>query len=160
MTPVRIGIATAACLLALSLGVSLLHAFQGMATPPQSNRRAPTIQTNLAPITVDFRDIAEAAGLSASNVSGSPSHKKYILETTGQGVGIFDYDNDGFPDIFVVNATTLDGTEGRQPTSHLYRNLGNLHFRDVTREAGLTRSGWGKVSASEITTTTDSAIYL
>jgi len=144
MTPVRIGIAAAACVLVLSLGVSLLHAFQGMATPPKSNRRAPAIQTNLAPIKVDFRDVADAAGLSASNVSGSPSHKKYILETTGQGVGIFDYDNDGLPDIFVVNATTLDGAQGQQPTNHLYRNLGNLRFQDVTAAAGLMQSGWGQ----------------
>jgi hypothetical protein len=144
MTRVRAGIAVSGCVATILLGVSLLPAFQGMATAPRPNRRAPTIETNLPPITVDFRDIAEAAGLSASNVSGSPSHKKYILETTGQGVGIFDYDNDGLPDIFIVNATTLDGTEGQQPTNHLYRNLGNLRFRDVTAEAGVTRSGWGE----------------
>jgi enediyne biosynthesis protein E4 len=143
MTRVRAGIAVSGFVAAMLFGVSLLRAFQGMATAPPPNRRPLTIQTNLPPIRVDFRDIAEAAGLSASNVSGSPSHKKYILETTGQGVGIFDYDNDGLPDIFVVNATTLDG-EGQQPTSHLYRNLGNLRFRDVTKEAGLTRSGWGE----------------
>src|SRR5690242_4897392 len=87
---------------------STLYAFQGMATPPRSNRPTPTIQTNLPPISVDFRDIAEKAGLLAPNVSGSESHKKYILETTGQGVGIFDYDNDGLMDIFVVNGTTFD----------------------------------------------------
>jgi hypothetical protein len=144
MTAVRAAIAAATCLLIPLCAVSLLHAFQGMATAPQPNRRAPTIRTNLPPIEVDFRDIAEAAGLSARNVSGSPSHKKYILETTGQGVGIFDYDNDGLPDIFVVNATTLDRKETPQPTNHLYRNLGNLRFKDVTSAAGLIRSGWGQ----------------
>jgi hypothetical protein len=77
-------------------------------------------------------------------VSGSESHKKYILETTGQGVGIFDYDNDGLMDIFVVNGTTLDPVKGQSPTNHLYRNLGNLHFKDVTAEANLTHSGWGQ----------------
>ena len=35
--------------------------------------------------------------------------KKYIIETTGTGVAIFDYDNDGWPDIFLVNGTTLEG---------------------------------------------------
>src|SRR5690349_21412991 len=125
------------------LGVSLLRAFQGMATASRPNRRPPTIETNLAPIKVDFRDIAESAGLSASDVSGSSSHKKYILETTGQGVAIFDYDNDGLPDIFMVNATTLDGGQ-EQPTNYLYRNVGNLHCQDVTSAAGLTRSGWGQ----------------
>lgn len=144
MTALRPAIAAVACLGALLCAVSLLRAFQGMATPPRPNRRPPRIETNLSPIQVDFRDVAEDAGLSATNVSGSASHKKYILETTGQGVAIFDYDNDGLPDIFVVNATTLDGAERPQPTSHLYRNLGNLHFKDVTSSAGLTRSGWGQ----------------
>ncbi|MGI9072590.1 MAG: CRTAC1 family protein [Bryobacteraceae bacterium] len=140
----RVGLLLAAGLTpALLFGVSILHAFQGMATAPRPNRRVPAIETNLPPIRVDFRDIAEQAGLSATNVSGPDSHKKYILETTGQGVGIFDYDNDGRPDIFIVNATTLD-SKGEQPTSHLYRNLGSLRFKDVTREAGLTRSGWGQ----------------
>ncbi|HEY7306443.1 MAG TPA: CRTAC1 family protein [Bryobacteraceae bacterium] len=121
-----------------------LFAFQGMATPPRIKRPAPAIQTNLPAIEVDFRDIAEKAGLIAPNVSGSESHKKYVLETTGQGVGIFDYDNDGRMDIFVVNATTLDRVTGRAPSSHLYRNLGALRFKDVTAEANLTHEGWGQ----------------
>ena len=144
MTRLRSAIAAATCLGALLCAVSLLRAFQGMATPPQPNRRPPRIETKLPPIQVDFRDVAEAAGLLATNVSGSASHKKYILETTGQGVAIFDYDDDGLPDIFVVNGTTLEGAERPQPTSHLYRNLGNLHFKDVTSSAGLARSGWGQ----------------
>ena len=65
------------------------------------------IQTNLPPITVDFRDIAEEAGLTAVNVSGGREVKKYILEATGTGVAIFDFDNDGRMDIFLVNATTF-----------------------------------------------------
>lgn len=115
-----------------------------MATPPASKRAIPTIQTQLPPIQVDFRDIAEKAGLLAVNVSGSESQKKYILETTGQGVGIFDYDNDGLMDIFLVNGTTLDGANGQEPNSHLYKNLGALHFKDVTADANLTRTGWGQ----------------
>jgi hypothetical protein len=115
-----------------------------MATAPRPNRPTPNIKSSIPPIKVDFRDIAEAAGLLATNVSGSDSHKKYILETTGQGVGIFDYDNDGLMDIFVVNATTLDTGAGHEASSHLYRNLGNLHFKDVTAEANLTHEGWGQ----------------
>src|SRR5947209_17742191 len=115
---------------------------QGMATPTRPGRRAPEIATNLPPIRVDFRDVAVEAGLTAVNVSGSTAGKKYIIETTGTGVAIFDFDNDGLPDIFLVNATTLDGRD--KSTSHLYRNLGGLHFEDVTARAGLVRTGWGQ----------------
>src|SRR5229473_7727653 len=54
-----------------------------------------------------FTDLAHKAGLTAPVVFGGETTKKYIIETTGTGVAIFDYDNDGWPDIFVVNGTTL-----------------------------------------------------
>lgn len=130
-------------ILSVLTAASTVSAFQGMATASRPKRPPPSIQTNLPPIRVDFRDIAEQAGLQAVNVSGSESHKKYILETTGNGVGIFDYNNDGLMDIFVVNATTLDGRP-KGATSHLYRNLGSLRFQDVTADAHLTREGWGQ----------------
>jgi enediyne biosynthesis protein E4 len=118
---------------------------QGVASPGPLQRPAPKIQTNLPPITVDFRDIAKEAGLTAENVSGGVDHKNYILETTGNGVVIFDYDNDGLMDIFLPNGTTLDGDgRGKNSTGHLYHNLGNLKFEDVTQKAGLTRVGWAQ----------------
>src|SRR5437660_2259381 len=112
--------------LAVILAICLCRsvAFQGMATSTRSAKPA-NIQTNLPPIKVDFRDIAEEAGLTAANVTGGREVKKYILETTGNGVAIFDFDNDGLMDVFVVNATTL---EGEKSTSHLYRNLGKMRF--------------------------------
>ncbi len=115
---------------------------QGMAVPTGVRPTGSKIRTNLPPITVDFRDIAIASGLTAVNVSGSNEAKKYILETTGGGVAILDYDNDGLMDVFFVNGTTLEG--GGSPTSHLYRNLGNLRFEDVTDKAGLRQTGWGQ----------------
>ena len=97
------------------------------------------------PATIDFRDIASEAGLTAENVSGDADKKRYILETTGDGVAIFDFDNDGLMDIFLVNATTMDGKgRGEKSTSHLYRNLGNMHFDDVSQKAGLGKVGWGQ----------------
>src|SRR3954468_6004232 len=71
----------------------------------------------------DFEDIAAQAGLTAANVFGGVVTKKYIIETTGTGVAVFDYDNVGWPDFFFVNATPLEGfPAGQAPTNHLYRN--------------------------------------
>ena len=92
----------------------------------------------------NFIDVAEKAGLTMTNVFGGRYTKKYIIETTGTGVAIFDYDNDGWPDIFIVNGTTLEPGPGPAPTNHLYRNNHDGTFTDVTAKAGLTSSGWGQ----------------
>ncbi len=93
----------------------------------------------------NFSDIAEKAGLTAVNIFGGGETKKYIIETTGTGVAIFDYDNDGWPDIFVVNGTTLEGFPSAQaPTNHLYHNNHDQTFADVTAKAGLLATGWGQ----------------
>jgi len=122
-------------------------AFQGMASPKRTPRPVARVDTDLPPIAVDFRDVAEQAGLTGVVVSGHESRKKYILETTGTGVALFDYDNDGRIDIFIPSATTLDAPadagDGR-PIGRLYRNFGGLRFEDVTARARLARSGWGQ----------------
>lgn len=93
----------------------------------------------------NFVDIAEKAGLNAVNVFGGVDTKKYIIETTGTGVAIFDYDNDGWPDIFIVNGTTLEGFPADQaPSNHLYHNNHDGTFTDVTAKAGLVATGWGQ----------------
>ena len=72
-------------------------------------------------------DIAASAGLTQANTSGGHDRKDYILETTGNGVAIFDFDGDGANDIFIVNGTTLDKAGAGCPprTAHLYRNDGH-----------------------------------
>ena len=93
----------------------------------------------------NFTDIAEKAGLTGQNIFGGIDTKKYIIETTGNGVAIFDYDNDGWPDIFLVNGTRLNGfAPGKSPTNRLYRNNHDGTFTDVTAQAGLTATGWGQ----------------
>jgi hypothetical protein len=92
-----------------------------------------------------FTDVAEKAGLTTPVIFGGENTKKYIIETTGTGVAIFDYDNDGWPDIFVVNGTKFEGLpKNNAPTSHLYRNNHDGTFTDVTAKAGLTHTGWGQ----------------
>jgi len=92
-----------------------------------------------------FTDIAKKAGLIDPVVFGGVDTKKYIIETTGTGVAIFDYDNDGWPDIFIVNGTSLDAPHsGKPPTSHLYHNNRDGTFTDVTQKAGLAHTGWGQ----------------
>jgi hypothetical protein len=93
----------------------------------------------------NFVDEAAKAGLTARNTFGGVDTKKFIIETTGTGVAIFDYDNDGWPDIFVVNGTTLDSLPGvAKPTNHLYHNNHDGTFTDVTEKAGLVHTGWGQ----------------
>lgn len=92
---------------------------------------------------IDFRDVAAEAGLTAVNVSGDEKRKTYIVEDTGNGVGLIDYDSDGLLDILFVRAGRLEPAAPAQ-TLHLYRNLGGLKFEDVTARAGLVHTGWGQ----------------
>jgi hypothetical protein len=92
-----------------------------------------------------FSNIAREAGLTAVTVFGGRETNKYLLETTGTGVAAFDYDSDGWLDVFLVNGSTLEGfPRGQEPTNHLYRNKGDGSFEDVTKQAGLVESGWGQ----------------
>jgi hypothetical protein len=94
-----------------------------------------------------FVDVAGKAGIAVRNVNGGDATKQYIIEATGSGVAIIDYDRDGWPDIFLVNgrklAATTSGKEA-DPTSHLFHNNRDGTFTDVTVKAGLTGTGWGQ----------------
>ena len=98
--------------------------------------------TNLPPGEVHFTDITEAAGIKFRHVS-SPE-KKYIVESMSGGVALFDYDNDGYLDIFFVNSLTVDLVKsGGKTRSALYHNNGDGTFTDVTDKAGVGDIGWG-----------------
>ena len=92
-----------------------------------------------------FENIAREAGLDAPIVFGGREKNTYLVETTGTGVAMFDYDGDGRLDLFFVNGSALDGfTPGTEPTSRLYRNRGDRTFEDVTQAAGVGVRGWGQ----------------
>ena len=78
------------------------------------------------------------------NVWGAVDHKRYIIEAKGSGLAFFDYDNDGWLDIYFTNGTRLDAKwpAGKVPTSHLYKNNRDGTFTDVTEKSGLGRTGW------------------
>jgi enediyne biosynthesis protein E4 len=101
------------------------------------------------PLAFSFRNTAREAGLTAVTVFGGKDTNKYLLETTGSGVAVLDYDGDGWLDIFVVNGSVLEGfPRGNAPTAHLYRNKHDGTFADMTSAAGLTQSGWGQAACA------------
>ena len=77
------------------------------------------------------------------NISGSKTAKQYIVESTGNGLAVFDYDRDGKQDILLMNADSFD-QGGPDPRHYLYRNLGSFRFEDVTEAAGITHTGWAQ----------------
>src|SRR5258708_20511419 len=99
-----------------------------------------------ATLGVQFVNIAREAGLRAKTIFGSEHKNKFLLETTGCGAAFFDYDNDGWLDIFLVNGTRFEAkyAKGSEPTNRLYKNNRDGTFTDVTVQAGLLRTGWGQ----------------
>jgi len=94
-----------------------------------------------------FQDATSESGIGTfHHYSGNPVSKKYIFEVMSGGVVIFDYDNDGLPDVYLVNGSTLDVLLGKakpdpKMKSRLYHNLGNGRFEDVTDKAGVGNLG-------------------
>jgi enediyne biosynthesis protein E4 len=96
-------------------------------------------------LNVSFVNIAREAGLNARTIYGGEKKNKYLLETTGCGVAFYDYDNDGWLDIFLVNGWRLEGfPKGLEPVCHLFKNNRDGTFTDVTLKAGVAKSGWGQ----------------
>jgi hypothetical protein len=100
--------------------------------------------SSTGPALPQFVDIAARAGIRFKRVSGSPE-KNYIFEAKGGGVGLLDYDLDGFLDIYFVNGSTLeDFRKGVNYGNALYRSNGDGTFTDVTAKAGVAGRGWAQ----------------
>ena len=93
-----------------------------------------------------FRALPPDAGLGGVTTFGGRTANRYLLETTGAGIALIDYDGDGRLDIFQVNGATLEGApKGKEPRPYLYRNHGGGRFEDVTAASGLQEQwGWGQ----------------
>ncbi len=121
---------SAASTAALAQGVSSRHV-RALARGKPSGR----------PFLAQFTDVAAEAGLREILIYGGLKKKNYIIETVGCGVAFFDYDNDGWLDIFLLSGTRMDGSTPNA-TNRLYKNNRDGTFTDVTEHAGLRRGGW------------------
>jgi hypothetical protein len=91
---------------------------------------------------VAFTDVTRAAGINFVNASAA--EKKYIVESTGGGVALFDFDHDGRLDIYLLNSYTVEAALVRKlrPRAALYRNRGGGAFEEVAARAGVADPGW------------------
>lgn len=134
-----------------------LFGFFPLCSPTQENPRAPVEQKSsdqsatLSPAPAKFTDVTAALGINFEYLASHTS-KKYLIETMGSGVALFDYDNDGRLDIFVVNGAPLSdptpkGTvpqkSGLKYWNRLYHQKPDGTFEDVTEKAGLVGAGYG-----------------
>jgi len=127
-------------------GTSLLEA---LARPLSKWKRSLALDTAAVlnadrGIPVTYVDVAKEAGLTVPNVWGGVEHKKYIVETKGSGIAFFDYDHDGWLDVYLTNGLRLNEKwpVGQEPRSHLFKNNRDGTFTDVTEKSGLGQVGW------------------
>jgi enediyne biosynthesis protein E4 len=126
---------------ALCASAMLSRSLEGQTKPAPPGTPPVPPKTQAKPFST-FTDVAKQAGLTATMYYGVPEAVTYIIEEMGGGCAFFDYDNDGWMDIFVVGGRTLEGIpEGA--SNRLYKNNRDGSFKDVTREAGLWDAGWG-----------------
>lgn len=123
--------------------ITIVVAITTLSVMPRGGVASASTQPPASPLAFAFTNVAREAGLTAPTIYGGRDANRYLLETTGSGVALIDYDRDGRLDIFMVNGTTLDGAPPGT-TSHLYRNKGDNTFEDVTDRAGLRQTGWGQ----------------
>lgn len=108
-----------------------------------SSRR--TVNITDAKVPVVFEDVTEQTAFKNFLHRSGSVNKDYIADTPSGGVAIFDYDNDGRPDVFLVNGSTREALDGKEkgPQAALFHNLGNWKFEDVTDKAGVANERWG-----------------
>ncbi len=100
-----------------------------------------------------FSEITKEAGIDFRYTFGDYTYEN-ILESSGSGITIFDYNNDGFPDLYMLNGTYIEGISDpagkvfKDTRNKLYKNNGNGTFTEVSREAGLDDPNWGMAAGA------------
>jgi enediyne biosynthesis protein E4 len=124
------------------LGSTLMDALTTPLWRWNSRLELETTPSSVSP--VKFIDVAREAGLNVRNVWGGEEHKRYIIEAKGSGLAFFDYDNDGWLDIYLSNGSRLGEKwgPGKEATTQLFKNNRDGTFTNVTEKSGIGRSGW------------------
>jgi len=118
----------------------------GPAVPAGATRKLPVTADDFVDEgPVVFKDITKAAGLSGWSHTMGNADKKLICDVNGSGVGLIDYDNDGWLDIYLVNGSNFNSLDGKQEPPHaaLFHNNHDGTFTDVAAKAGVTNDRWG-----------------
>jgi enediyne biosynthesis protein E4 len=119
--------------------VAILLGMAALAAPLEQAR-----SSEPEPLGFSFRGAARESGLTALTVFGGRKANRYLLETTGCGVALLDYDGDALVDVYLVTAAELGPGRERIPHRNaLYRNLGEWRFEDVSERAGVDAAAWG-----------------
>ncbi|MGB7168756.1 MAG: CRTAC1 family protein [Acidobacteriaceae bacterium] len=119
------------------------RSYDAKPAPPPPGPKSPIEGT---PLGLQFVDVVHQSGLNVETIYGGVGSNKYLLETTGCGLAFYDYDNDGWLDLFLVNGWRLEGfPAGQEPHCHLFKNNRDGTFTDVTIGSGLEhKTGWGQ----------------
>lgn len=110
---------------------------------------------------IQFADVTKAAGINF--IHESAKEKRYIVESMGGGVAVFDFDGDGRLDIYLLNSYSVEAALAKKPrpAAVLYRNLGNGKFEEVAAKVGLADPGWAMgVSVADFDNDGDDDLYV
>jgi hypothetical protein len=110
--------------------------------------------------TIILNDVTKETGINFIHTDGGCG-QRYIMETVSAGLALFDYDGDGYIDIYFLNGAPLKGTKNTAPENKLYRNEGYWKFTDVTEKAGVGDKGYGLgIAVGDYDNDGDQDIYL